>query len=173
MAERRLRCVLVRTCDTRTANTTVSICLYILLTDIYEMIFSLVICIGNSMVSSAIQKKHAQVSFSKTSKQHESEGRVLFEVFEKLTSECFFKLHEKPCYYLLIMYMKKLCRIQSYACVTLKIIYSLLIVNILRTKKHFVRTTEVKQCVLITKIVKISKIALYFLFWHCISLNGQ
>ncbi len=38
-------------------------------------------------------KKHARVSFSKTIK--------------KLTSVCFFKLHEKPYYYLLIIYMKK------------------------------------------------------------------
>ena len=37
MAESWLRCVLVRTCDTRTADTAVSICLYIFLTDIYEM----------------------------------------------------------------------------------------------------------------------------------------
>ncbi len=44
------------------------------------------------MVSSAIWKKHARVSFSKTI---------------KLTSVCFFKLHEKPYYYLLIIYMKK------------------------------------------------------------------
>ena len=34
--------VLVRTCATRTANTAVSICLYVLLTDIYEMTCSLV-----------------------------------------------------------------------------------------------------------------------------------
>jgi hypothetical protein len=47
------------------------------------------------------------VSFQKLSKLHESEGRVEFEVSEKLTSVCFFKLHEKP--YLLITYMKKLC----------------------------------------------------------------
>ena len=38
-------------------------------------------------------------------------------------------------------------------------------------EKTFVTTTEVKQHVLITKNVKISKIALYFLFWHCISLK--
>ena len=38
-------------------------------------------------------------------------------------------------------------------------------------EKTFVRTTEVKQCVLITKIVQITKIALYFLFWNCISLK--
>ncbi len=50
------------------------------------------------MVSSAIWKKHARVSFSKT---------IKIEVFEKLTSVCFFKLHEKPYYYLLIIYMKK------------------------------------------------------------------
>ena len=28
------------------------------------------------------------------------QGRVLFEVFEKLTSACLSKFHEKPCYYL-------------------------------------------------------------------------
>ena len=53
------------------------------------------------MVSIAIWKKHARVSFSKRlSKLHESEGQVQFEVFEKLTSVCFFKLHKKPYYYL-------------------------------------------------------------------------
>jgi hypothetical protein len=58
------------------------------------------------MVSSAIWKKHARVpSFSKTIKI----AGVQFEVFEKFTSVCFFKLHEKPYYYLLIIYMKKLC----------------------------------------------------------------
>jgi hypothetical protein len=31
---------------------------------------------------------------------------VLFEVFEKLTSACLSKFHEKPCYYLLIIYIK-------------------------------------------------------------------
>ena len=36
----------------------------------------------------------------------ESEGRVLFEVFKKLTSACLSKFHEKPCYYLLIIYIK-------------------------------------------------------------------
>ncbi len=46
------------------------------------------ICIGNSMVSSAIRKKHARVSFSKTIKI----ARVQFEVFEKLTSACFFQI---------------------------------------------------------------------------------
>ena len=51
-------------------------------------------------------KKHARVSFSKT-----IEGRVQFEVFEKLTSVCFSKLHEKTKYYLLIIYMKKLLKI--------------------------------------------------------------
>ena len=97
--------------------------------------------------------------------QNSASPKHVFEVFEKLTSACFFKLHEKlPCYYLLIMYMTKLCRIESYACVTCKIIYSLVIVNIFTTKKPFVRTTEVKQCVLITKIVKITNVALYFPF---------
>ena len=37
MAERRLRCALVRKCDMHTANTEVQICLYILLKDICEM----------------------------------------------------------------------------------------------------------------------------------------
>jgi hypothetical protein len=30
---------------------------------------------------------------------------VLFEVFEKLTSACLSKFYEKPCYYLLIIYI--------------------------------------------------------------------
>ena len=41
------------------------------------------------------------------SKLHESKGRVQFEVFGKLTSVRFFKLHEKSYYYSLIIYMKK------------------------------------------------------------------
>ncbi len=66
------------------------------------------ICIGNSMVPSAIWKKHARVRvFQRRSKLHESEGRVQFDVFEKLTSVFFFKLHEKPYYYLLMIYLKK------------------------------------------------------------------
>ncbi len=48
------------------------------------------------MVSSAIWKKHARVSFSKTIKiarvNLTIEGRVQFEVFEKLTSVCFFQI---------------------------------------------------------------------------------
>ena len=50
------------------------------------------------MVSSAISfwEKTCTVSFS------EFEGRVRFGVVEKLTSVCFFKLHEKPYYYLII-----------------------------------------------------------------------
>ena len=39
MAERRLPCVLVGTCDIRTANSEVSICLYIFLTYIYIYIY--------------------------------------------------------------------------------------------------------------------------------------
>ena len=39
------------------------------------------ISIGNNIVSSAIWKKHARVLY---------EEQVLFEVFEKLTSACFF-----------------------------------------------------------------------------------
>ena len=48
------------------------------------------------MVSSAIWKKHARVSFSKTIK------------IEKLTRACFSKLHEKPYYYLLIIHIEKI-----------------------------------------------------------------
>ena len=44
------------------------------------------------MVSSAIWKKHARVCFQRRSKLHESEGRVQFEVFGKLTSVCFFQI---------------------------------------------------------------------------------
>ena len=43
--------------------------------------------------------------FQRGSKLHESDERVQFEVFEKLTSVCFSKLHEKPYYYLLIIYI--------------------------------------------------------------------
>ena len=42
------------------------------------------------MVSSAIWEKR----------------RSEFEIFEQLTSVCFSKFHEKPYYYLLIIYMK-------------------------------------------------------------------
>ena len=63
--------------------------------------------LGASLVQ--FGKKHGRVSFSKTIKWHESERRVQFEVFEKHTSACFFsKLHEKPYYYLLIIYMAKI-----------------------------------------------------------------
>ena len=42
------------------------------------------------------------------------------------------------------------------------------IVNIYHNNEQtFLRTTEVKQCVLIPKIVKITKIALYYIFLHC------
>ena len=47
---------------------------------------------------------------SKTTKLHEPEGQVQFVVFEKFTSAHYAKLHEKSCYYLLIMYMKKMKR---------------------------------------------------------------
>ena len=100
---------------------------------------------------------------------------MLFEVFEKLTSCVFFSncTRNHVISYLLIIYTYELCRIESYACVTCKIMYSLLIVNIFTTEKTFVRTTEVKQCVLITEIVKISKIALYFLKTALLSANQK
>ena len=44
------------------------------------------------MVSSAIWKKHARVSFSKTIKIARVRRRVQFEVFEKLTNVCFFQI---------------------------------------------------------------------------------
>ena len=47
---------------------------------------------------------------SKTTKLHEPEGQVQFVVFEKFTSAHYVKLQEKSCYYLLIMYMKKMKR---------------------------------------------------------------
>ncbi len=59
---------------------------------VIQYLLNYYICIGNSTVSSAIWKKHTLVNF---------------EVFEKLTSVCFFKVHEKPYYFLLIIYMKK------------------------------------------------------------------
>ncbi len=50
------------------------------------------------MVSSAIWKKHARVSFSKT---------INLKSLKNSRVYVFFKLHEKPYYYLLIIYMKK------------------------------------------------------------------
>jgi hypothetical protein len=63
------------------------------------------------MFSSTIWEKHARVSFSKTIKIARVRSWNAIEVFEKLmrTSVCFFELHEEPYYYLLIIYMKKLC----------------------------------------------------------------
>ena len=52
--------------------------------------------------------KHSKIS--KTKKLHEPEGQVQFVVFEKFTSAHYVKLQEKSCYYLLIMYMKKMKR---------------------------------------------------------------
>ena len=52
--------------------------------------------------------KHSKIS--KTTKLHEPEGQVQFVVFEKFTSAHYAKLQEKSCYYLLIMYMKKIKR---------------------------------------------------------------
>jgi hypothetical protein len=52
------------------------------------------------MVSSAIWEKHARVSFSKT---------IKLKCLKNSRVYIFFKLHEKPYYYLLIIYMKKLC----------------------------------------------------------------
>ena len=103
------------------------------------------ICISNSTVSSAIWKKHEQVSFSKTIKIARVRRTSLpFVVFEKLTSACFFKLHEKH-HCLFIIYMTKLCRIDSYAFVTCKKIYSLRSdCQYFLNEKTFVRTNRRK-----------------------------
>jgi hypothetical protein len=66
-------------------------------------------------------------------------GRVQFEVFEKFTSVCFFKLHEKPYYYLVIIYMKKIC--------------------------SHVRKSQRK----LRNFHLFLFFGLYFTFWHCIS----
>ena len=50
---------------------------------------------------------------SKTTKLHEPEGQVQFVVFEKFTSADYTKLQQKSCYYLLIMYMKKMMKRQD------------------------------------------------------------
>ena len=70
------------------------------------------ICIGNnSMVSSAIWEKnmHWRVSFSETIKIARVRRTSAIWSLWKLTSVCFSKFHEKPYYYLLIIYLKKLC----------------------------------------------------------------
>ena len=74
----------------------------------------LLVPIGNSMVSSAIWKKTC-------------------------TSE-FFKDYCIP----VLLYMTKLCRIESYACITCKITYLLLIVNIFRTKQNICQNDRSK-----------------------------
>ena len=85
------------------------------------------------MVSSAIWKKHARVSFSKTIKIARLRRTSAIWGLWK-THEFYYLLIIYMTNYLLIIYMTKLCRIESYACVTCKLIYSLLIVNIFRTK---------------------------------------
>jgi hypothetical protein len=102
------------------------------------------------MVSRNLEKNMHEWVFQRLSKLHESEGRVLFEVFEKLTSVClFFKFHAKPNYYLVIIYMKKLCS---------HVGKSHLEIKKLRNLKN-------------KKLRNISFFALYFIFWHCILKN--
>ena len=48
--------------------------------------------IGNCMISSAIWEKTCTSEFFKDLKMHESKGRVLFVIFEKPTSACFFQI---------------------------------------------------------------------------------
>ena len=128
---------------------------------IYEMTCSLVICIGKSMVSSAIWKKHARVSFSnsikiarvrRTSsiwglwKTHEC---VFFQIAWETMLLLINNIHEK----IMQNWVIRLRRVQN----------NLFTSNCqyFHNEKTFVRTTEVKQCVLSTIIVKISKIALF------------
>ena len=58
------------------------------------------------MVSRPFWIKHVRVCFLQSIKKQESEGSVVFEVFEKLTSACLSKFHEKQSYYVLIIYIK-------------------------------------------------------------------
>ena len=85
------------------------------------------------MVSSAIWKTHARVSLSKTIKiARLRRTNAIWGLWK--THEFYYLLIIYMTNYLLIIYMTMLCRVQSYACVTCKLIYSLLIVNIFRTK---------------------------------------
>ena len=54
------------------------------------------------MISSAIWEKHAQASFSKTTKLHKSEGRssTIWALFKNSQVHVFPKLHSKPYQYL-------------------------------------------------------------------------
>ena len=97
-----------------------------------------------------LEKNTYEWVFPRLSKLHESEERVLLEVYEKLTSACFSKLHEKPCYYLVIIYMTKLCRIEAYVYVTQNNLFTS-DCQYFYNEKTFVRMTEIKQCVLNTK----------------------
>jgi hypothetical protein len=67
-------------------------------------IFMYIIKIGNSMVSSAIWKKHARVSFSKTIKIARVRRTCAISSLWKTHEFMFLKLHEKPYDYLLIIY---------------------------------------------------------------------
>jgi hypothetical protein len=76
---------------------------------------------GDSMVSCAIWKKnHAQWVFQRLPKLHESDRRSVY---------VFFKLHEKPYYYLLTIYMKK------FAVTCVSHIWELRKLRILKNKK--------------------------------------
>ena len=61
------------------------------------------------MVSSAIWEKRARVSFSKTIMQDctSPKEECNLKSLKNSSSVCFFKLHEKTHYHLLIIYMKK------------------------------------------------------------------
>ena len=76
------------------------------------------------MVSSAIWKKtRISESFEDYQKSTIAKDECYLRSLKKLTSTCFSKLHEKSCYYQLIIYMKKVvecvkkvtqCKLQYY-----------------------------------------------------------
>ena len=57
--------------------------------------------IGNSLVSSVIWEKHAQVSLENNCTSQKDECNLC--VFEKLISACFPNFHEKPYYYSILI----------------------------------------------------------------------
>ena len=82
------------------------------------------------MVSSAILKKTRTSEFFKDYQNSTTpKDECYLRSMKNSRVRVFSKLHEKSCYYFVII-MTKLCRIVAYACVTCKLIYSLPIVNV-------------------------------------------
>ena len=116
------------------------------------------------MVSSTnIWKKHAQVSFSKTIKIAQIRRTSAIWGLWK-THKCLFFQIARETMLLLINNIHD--KIMQNWVIHLRHVQNNLFTSdcqYFHNEKTFVRTTEVNQCLLITKIVKISKIALYFL----------